>query len=158
MRLVFDPITKFLDECAWLFWALLWLSLSLGIGQEEMTANQADMFVNYNNTTTTIIATILLWGAVVLQTIRQVYYSHTGHILVKIGRWLILCATSIFAFRMTFMLIVYGGTPSSYATLVGVSLLAVGLSLNSLGMMQQSYFQEHKEELPNKWYNSWINT
>lgn len=153
MKAVFDPFTTLLNKFAWLFWAILWISLSLGVGQEELIVNEKPV-LSYDTTTITTIVCILLWGSVLLQTVRQVYYSHLGHRLVKLGRWLILGATSIFAFRMLYMLTMYGGVPSSYATLVGVGILSIGLSLNALGMMQQEYFQEHGKHQP-KWGPRW---
>lgn len=152
MKMVFDPITQFLNRSAWVLWAVLWISLSLGIGQEEFNPV---VFTKYDTYIPSLVAAILLWFCVMLQTIRQVYYSHLGHPLVRIGRWIILGATTIFAFRMTYMLSYYGGAPSSLATLIGVSLLAIGLSLNSIGMMQQSYFEEKGQEDTVKWNNSW---
>lgn len=152
MKMVFDPITQFLNRSAWLLWAILWMSLSLGIGQEEF---KPVLVLEHNTYTPSLIAAILLWSCVTLQAIRQVYYSHLGHPLVKVARWIILAATTIFAFRMTYMLAYYGGAPSSIATLIGVSLLAIGLSLNAIGMMQQSYFEENGQEHIVKWNNSW---
>lgn len=154
MKDMFDPFTEFLNRYAWAFWALLWISLCLGIGQEEVILSSGMPALNYNTTTITTVVTILLWGAVILQTVRQMYYSHLGHSLVRLGRWMILGATSIFAFRMTYMLALYGGVPSSYATLVGVGILAIGISLNALGMMQQHYFQEYGRKQP-KWGPHW---
>lgn len=158
MRMVFDPITDFLNRSAWILWALLWLSLSLGIGQEEFNI-PVNGYVPYNTTVASTIAAILLWACVILQATRQIYYSHLGPPLVKLARWIILGATTIFAFRMTYMLAAYGGAASSMATLIGVSLLAIGLSLNAIGMMQQSYFQENGTHVENliKWNNSWRN-
>lgn len=159
MRLVFDPITEFLNRSAWIMWAILWISLSLGVGQEELNPTLAK--VSFDTYIPSIIASVLLWSCVILQAVRQVYYSHLGHPLVKIARWLILGATTIFAFRMSYMIMMYNGAPSSLATLIGVSLLAIGLSLNAIGMMQQSYFSElnkEKDDSEIKWSNSWRRT
>lgn len=154
MKMVFDPITDFIDKFAWVAWAILWISLSLGVGQEEFvipgTAAIPDRLL------LSIVASILLLGCVLLQTVRQLYYSNEGPPLVRLGRWIILGATSIFAFRMLYMISAYGSATSSIAALVGVCLLAVGLSLNAIGMMQQSYFREHGSEKL-KWNNSWRN-
>ena len=152
MKAVFDPFTEFLNRFAWVFWALLWVSLCLGIGQEELIIDRP--LLNNNTTTITIIVTVLLWGAVALQVVRQMYYSHLGHKLVKLGRWLILVSTSIFAFKATYMLAIYGGISGSYATIIGIGVLAIGVSLNSLGMMQQYYFQEYGKKQP-KWGPHW---
>jgi hypothetical protein len=156
MKALFDPVTSFLNRSAWIFWAILWISLSLGAGQEELIIREVGPGIQYDTTTATTICTILLWAAIILQIIRQVYYSNQGPKLVRLGRWLILGATSIFAFRMTYMLSQHGGAPSSYATLIGVSLLALGICLNSIGMMQQSYFQDKYHIDANKrWLTRW---
>lgn len=155
MKEVFDPITNTLNKFAWAMWAILWLSLSIGIGQEDFYPNTVPI-KSADTTVLSTISAVLLWSSVILQVIRQIYYSHLGPGLVKVGRWLILVATTIFAFRMTYMLAAYGGAPSSSAALIGVSILAIGLSLNAIGMMQQSYFEgyDSTEKQP-KWNNSW---
>lgn len=151
MKMIFDPITQFLSRSAWFLWATLWISLFLGMGQEEL---RPIVVIEHDTYIPSLVAAILLWSCVTLQAIRQVYYSHLGNSLVKVARWIILGATTIFAFRMTYMLTYYGGAPSSIATLVGVSLLAIGLGLNAIGMMQQSYFETSKDETV-RWHNSW---
>lgn len=153
MRMVFDPITQFLNRSAWIMWAILWISLSLGMGQVQIAPI---VTMEYDTFLPSLITTILLWSCVTLQAIRQIYYSHLGHPLVKVGRWMILVATTIFAFRMTYMITIYGGAPVALSTLIGTSLLAVGLSLNAIGMMQQSYFDEPEaKDSEIKWNNSW---
>jgi len=159
MKMIFDPVTEFLNRVAWVLWATLWISLSLGVGQEALDVSVQPIAAEM--ATLSRIAAILLIGCVILQLVRQIFYSHVGPPLVRVARWIILGATSIFAFRMVYMISVYGGAPSSRAALVGVSLLALGISLNSVGMMQYSYFQEKQqkekeegEELL-KWNNSW---
>jgi hypothetical protein len=157
MKHMMDPITDFLNRIAWIFWAVLWISLSLGIGQEEVDVINHGNIITYSTKVPTTIAAILLWTAVVLQVIRQVYYGNLGPKLVRLGRWLTLGATSIFAFRMTHMLVTYGGVPSSYATLVGVSLLSLGLILISLGMLQHDFSHSTDIERAVRWNKSWHN-
>jgi hypothetical protein len=148
MSITFDPITRNLNKFAWIFWIVLWISLSLGIGQDELILLEHQSRINYDTTEITIIAAVVIWAAVILQAVRQIYYSHTSPFLVKIGRWFIFTATSILAFRTTYMLAMYGGVPSSRAAIIGIILLAVGICFSSIGMMQQSYFEEHPEQ---KW-------
>jgi hypothetical protein len=155
MSIKFDPVTDRLNKSAWIFWVVLWVSLSLGVGQDELILAEHNERIIYDTTELSIIATILLWAAVTLQALRQIYYAHTSPFLVKIGRWLIFSATSILAFRSTYMLILYGGVPSSRAAIIGISLLAVGICFSSLGMMQQSYFEDHPNE---RWKNNLLGT
>lgn len=151
MKMCFDPITEFLNRSAWILWAVLWISLSLGVGQEEFVINPT---VTYDTFMPSLISAVLLTACVLLQAVRQIYYGDEGPTLVKFGRWLILGATSIFAFRMVYTVVMYNGAPSSIATLIGVCILAVGLSLNAIGMMQQSYFKKQAIKKL-KWNNRW---
>jgi hypothetical protein len=154
MKMRLDPITTQVERFAWVFWTILWVSLATGLGQEEtMFLSGGDLEVLEGFT---ILVVALMWLAVVLQTIRQLFYSKTGVLLVRIGRWLLLGSSSIFAFRTTWMLVVHGTEMHiSPATLFGGGLLAIGLSFNALGRMQQSYTYDTDEE-ESKHLNKWI--
>jgi hypothetical protein len=155
MKLVFDPITEVLNRFLWVFWVVLWISLSIGLGQDDNNLIHYSKTIQYDTTIPSTIISVLLWSAVVLQTIRQIYYSHLGPTLVKVGRWIMLLATSIFAFRMTYMLIQYGGAPSTMATMVALGLMAISIILVSIGMMQHAYFDGDSSKEPDTWRYSW---
>jgi hypothetical protein len=153
MKVHLDPITGVLEKFAWVFWTILWVSLATGIGQDEI------MFLSGGELelmeVTTIVVVIMMWSAVILQTIRQLFYSESGVLLVRFGRWLLLGASSIFAFRTTWMLITTGSEMHiSPATLIGGGLLALGLCVNALGRMQEHYtFDTDAQEF--KYVNKW---
>lgn len=138
MKYISDPITDKLSKFIWLFWAVLWVSLAIGFGSETNF-----VMVNAKNgyEIPGLIASILLWGAVFIQIVKLIYYSHECNYLLRIGRWLLLIATGIFAYRMTYMLIVYGDIYASLATIVGAIVLAMGLILASLGAMMTDHFK-----------------
>jgi len=131
-----DPVTLALEKFAWIFWTILWISLASGLGQEEV------LFISGGEVEglefLTIVVVITMWVAVALQTLRQIFYSKTGVWLVRLGRWLLLGASSIFAFRTTWTLVTHGSAMHiSPTTLFGAGLLAAGLCVNALGRMQQ---------------------
>jgi len=147
MMMRLDPITSWLERSAWIFWTILWVSLAAGLGQEEA------IFISGGEVESlelvTMLVVILMWVAVILQTLRQIFYSKTGVWLVRLGRWLLLGASSIFAFRTTWMLVVHGSEMHiAPSTLFGAGLLAIGLCVNAVGRMQQSYTfdTDHEEE------------
>jgi predicted neutral ceramidase superfamily lipid hydrolase len=131
-----DPLTKVLENIAWIFWTILWVSLATGVGQNEEVFISGGVLEYYE--IVTIIVVTLMWLAVLAQTVRQLFYSETGTILVRLGRWLLLGASSIFAFRTTWMLVVYGTAMHiSPATLLGGGLLAIGLIVTAFGRMSE---------------------
>lgn len=138
MNYISDPITNKLSKFIWLFWAVLWVSLAIGFGSENNF-----VMVNAKNgyEIPGLIAAILLWGAVLIQIVKLIYYSHECNYLLKVGRWLLLIASGIFAYRMTYMLVVYGDIYASLAAIVGAIILAVGLILSSLGVMMYEHFR-----------------
>lgn len=140
MKYLSDPITQKLSKYIWLFWAVIWASIIVGIGSDSAIG------IYYSvpqHEITGMISATLLWGAVVVQTVKILYYTSKSNNLLKIGRWLLLIATSIFAFRMSFMLAIYGTVYASLAATIGAAILAVGLILSSLGVMTKDHFNNN---------------
>ena len=138
MKYISDPITNKLSKFIWLFWAVLWVSLAIGFGSETNF-----VMINTKNgyEVPGLIASILLWAALLIQIVKLIYYSHECDYLLKVGRWLLLITTGIFAYRMTYMLIVYGDIYASLAAIIGAIILAIGLILASLGVMMNEHFK-----------------
>ena len=138
MKYISDPITNKLSKFIWLFWAVLWVSLAIGFGSETNF-----VMINTKNgyEVPGLIASILLWAALLIQIVKLIYYSHECNYLLKVGRWLLLITTGIFAYRMTYMLIVYGDIYASLAAIIGAIILAIGLILASLGVMMNEHFK-----------------
>ena len=138
MKYISDPITDKLSKFIWLFWAVLWVSLAVGFGSET---NYIIPNVTNGYEIPGLIAAILLWGAVFIQVVKLIYYSQECNYLLKLGRWLLLIATGIFAYRMSYMLVIYGDIHASLAAIVGAIILAIGLILASLGAMMTEHFK-----------------
>lgn len=138
MNYISDPITHKLSKFIWLFWAVLWVSLAIGFGNETNFV-MTDIKNGYQ--VPGLVASILLWAAVLIQIVKLIYYSHECNYLLKVGRWLLLIATGIFAYRITYMLIVYGDVYTSLAAIIGAIILAIGLTLSSLGVMMHEHFK-----------------
>jgi len=136
MTISLDPVTKTLEKSAWVFWTILWISLASGLGQNEMVYISGGILEPLE--ILTILVVIVMWLAVVLQTLRQLFYATVGVQFVRWGRWLLLGASSVFAFRTTWMLVVHGSEMHiSPATLFGAGLLGLGLCFNAWGRMQE---------------------
>lgn len=141
MKYISDPITQKLSQFIWLFWAILWVSLAIGLGNDTKIHS---MYIVQGHEIPGTIASILLWGAVVVQIVKLLYYSSTCNMLLKFGRWLLLISTGIFAYRMTHMLIMYGDVYASMSAIIGAIILAIGLILSSLGVMMYEHFNDKK--------------
>jgi hypothetical protein len=146
-----DPVTKVIDKFLWVFWAIIIVSLLSGLGQDDSNIRSYAQVVTYDSTLGTSIAVILLWISLAIQLIRQVFYTNEHNLLVKIGLWVLLFATSMFAFRMTYLLIEYGGLPGSIVTLTAFSMLAISIILITIGRMQCAYFDNNEEYIHSNW-------
>lgn len=139
MKYISDPITQKLSQFVWFFWAILWVSLAIGLGNDTKLS---EIHIGDGNEVPGTVASILLWGAIVVQIVKLLYYSIDCNYLLKIGRGLLLIATSIFAYRMTYMLITYGDVYISMSAIIGTIISAIGLVLSSLGVMMHEHFKK----------------
>lgn len=128
-----DPITKFFDKITWIFWILLWVSIVLGVGQDLPMDTAMERTTHWE--LFTVIITVLAWGATATCIVRQVYYMPPEFSLVKLGNWLILFSTSMLAFRMTYVLLVYGESRIILSSLISMSVLCLGIILSTIGHM-----------------------
>lgn len=137
VKLYVDPITASIDKYIWVFWSILWISLALGLGQDELIYKTGGIIEIPE--IALIITILVLWVSIILQALRQYYYNDiiTSH-LAKLGNWFLLGSSTIFTFRLTWISVLQGyPVHISPIIILGTFLLGVGLSFTALSHMKK---------------------
>lgn len=126
-----DPITSRIDRFAWIFWAILWISLSLGLGHEDLVYSARGILEIPE--IITILIVFIMWLSVLLQVIRQAFFNYPKPLLAKLGNWFLIGASTLFTFRLTWILLIKDYIIHiSPIILLGAALMGVGLILNAI--------------------------
>lgn len=126
-----DPITILVEKFAWIFWTVLWASLAFGLGQTDLEYSTRGVYEIPE--IITILVTTIMWLSVILQSLKQAFYVYPKPVITRLGNWLLLGSSTIFTFRITWILFIHDYIVHiSPIILIGATLMGIGLSLNAL--------------------------
>ena len=121
----------------WAAWVVLLASLSVGIGQDIGSRPAPGGDVGVGMRWADVTMTALVCCATVVQAWTQLRYRDHGGPLERMARWMMVCASLVFAARFSWMLATLGDIFAPPITIAAFAVYALAQILHSLAVVGQ---------------------